>query len=139
VSPAARSSMGDGADAYTDQLLGHARATRNRGRIAGAPIHADGDNPVCGDHLEAWATLDARGRIERAAFEGEGCAISLAAASLLFEDVRGRTLDEVQRLDREHIFELLGLELSTSRVKCGTLGLAVLKDGIQAYVRERHA
>ena len=120
-------------EVYSGELLAHARDTRNRGRIAGAPIHADGDNPVCGDHLEAWAVLDSKGRIGRASFEGQGCAISLAAASLVFEDVKGKTLDEVKRADRERVFELLGLQLSTSRVKCGTLGLAVLKDGIRAY------
>jgi len=120
-------------EVYSDELLTHAKATKNRGRIPNAPIHGEGDNPVCGDHLEAWATLDAKGRIERATYDGQGCAISLAAAALFFDDVKGKTLAEVQGADRERIFELLGVRLSTSRVKCGTLGLSILKDGIRAY------
>lgn len=134
MTPMARSAtQADDSGPYSEELLAHARNAKNRGRIPGAPIHADGDNPVCGDVLEVWASLDARGRIERATFDGHGCAISLAAASLVLADAKGRTLDEVRAVDRERVFELLGVRLSTSRVKCGTLGLAVLKDGIRAY------
>jgi nitrogen fixation NifU-like protein len=68
-------------------------------------------------------------QIQDARFSGRGCAISLASADLLLESIQGKTLDEVKQLGKEHVLELLGIELGPVRLKCALLSLKVLKAG----------
>lgn len=79
-------------DLYQELILDHGRKPRNRRAIEGAP-HADGFNPLCGDHLEVYVQLDGD-TIEDVAFEGEGCAISTASASLMTQMLKGKTVAE---------------------------------------------
>jgi nitrogen fixation NifU-like protein len=84
-------------DLYRDVIVDHNRHPRNFGRLDPADAHADGFNPLCGDRLTLYVTLDGE-RIREAKFEGSGCAISVASASLLTEAVKGKSRDEVQKL-----------------------------------------
>lgn len=118
---------------YQEYILDHYKNPRNHGKIEGAEIHHDGDNPVCGDMIEVWAQVDKNNHVTEIKFQGKGCAISQASASMYFEDVRGHTLDEIKSLGREKIFELFGMEITTTRVKCAILGQLVLKHGIQEF------
>lgn len=129
-------------DLYQEVILDHGRHPRNFRRLDGA-LHAKGDNPMCGDRVEVWLRLGAGGRIEDAAFQGRGCAISIASASLMTEVLRGRTAHEARRLadafrtlartgscpvcgevhaeDIERLQPLSGVAEYPSRVKCATL------------------
>ena len=82
---------------YQTLILDHNRSPRNRGVPAGANRRAEGHNPLCGDHVIVSARLEGD-RIEAVGFEGRGCAISTASASLMTEAVRGRTTAEVKQL-----------------------------------------
>lgn len=84
-------------DLYRDVIVDHNRSPRNFGRLAAADAQADGYNPLCGDRLTVYVKLDAE-RISEAKFEGSGCAISVASASLLTEAVRGKSKAEVRAL-----------------------------------------
>jgi nitrogen fixation NifU-like protein len=84
-------------DLYRDVIVDHNRHPRNFGRLDPADAHADGFNPLCGDRLTMYVNLDGE-RIREAKFEGSGCAISVASASLLTEAVKGRSRAEVQKL-----------------------------------------
>jgi nitrogen fixation protein NifU and related proteins len=84
-------------------------------------------NPLCGDELTVQLTVDGDGRIEDVRFSGHGCAISQAAASMASDEVKGMTVDEVLRLDRSFVLELLGIDISATRMKCALLSLKVLK------------
>lgn len=124
---------------YRENILDHYKNPRNAGTLDPADVVHDGDNPVCGDQIKVYARVDAKGKLTDVKFQGKGCAISQASASILFEDVKGKHLDEVKTMDRETIFKLLGMELNASRVKCGVLGLLTLKHGIQEYEAARTA
>lgn len=84
-------------DLYRDVIIDHNRHPRNFGRLEPADAHADGHNPLCGDRLTIYVNLDGE-RIREAKFEGSGCAISVASASLLTEAVKGKSKPEVRAL-----------------------------------------
>jgi nitrogen fixation NifU-like protein len=84
-------------------------------------------NPLCGDELTVQLMVDSDGRVEDVRFSGHGCAISQAAASMTSDEVKGMTVDELLKLDRAFVLELLGIDISATRMKCALLSLKVLK------------
>ncbi len=84
-------------DLYQEVILHHNRAPRNFGRLEDADCQAEGHNPLCGDRLTVWLKLDGD-RVADLRFEGQGCAISTASASLMTEAVKDRSRQEVERL-----------------------------------------
>lgn len=84
-------------DLYRDVIVDHNRNPRNFGRLDPADAHADGHNPLCGDRLSLYVNLDGD-RVREVKFDGSGCAISVASASLLTEAVKGKTRGEVKAL-----------------------------------------
>ncbi len=84
-------------------------------------------NPLCGDELRVQLSLDDAGQIEDIRFLGHGCAISQAAASMTSDEVRGMKVDDLLSLDRSFVLELLGIDISATRMKCALLALKVLK------------
>ena len=84
-------------------------------------------NPLCGDELTVKLAVDDEERITGVRFEGHGCAISQAAASMTSDEVVGMTLSELRELDRSFVLELLGIDISATRLKCALLSLKVLK------------
>ena len=113
-------------------LSEHYSYPRNRGILPGADIVATGGDPGCGHVLTMYAKVDANGRIERAAFEGEGCTIALAAASYVTEMVQGMSLAAVDELSYEPLFDQLGRDILQTRPQCATLALGTLKQGVHA-------
>jgi nitrogen fixation NifU-like protein len=125
-------------DLYRDVIVDHNRHPRNFGKLEPADAHADGFNPLCGDKLSLYVKLDGD-RIREAKFEGSGCAISVASASLLTEAVKGKSRAEVQKLfDAVHtvltqhdanvdatrlgkLAALSGVREFPARVKCASL------------------
>jgi nitrogen fixation NifU-like protein len=84
-------------------------------------------NPLCGDELTVKLSVDEEQRVTGVRFEGHGCAISQAAASMTSDEVVGMTLSELRELDRSFVLELLGIDISATRMKCALLSLKVLK------------
>lgn len=127
-------------DMYREIILDHYKNPRRRGTLDPADISYEDDNPLCGDRIRIDLRLDDDSRIVDAAFSGQGCAISQASASMLMEDIVGKTLDEVKRLSREDILDMLGIELGPVRLKCALLSLKVLKVGaygVQGWVEDQ--
>ena len=114
-------------DLYREQILEHYKRPRNWGDLDDPDLEFEDANPLCGDELKVMLAVDESGTVTDLRFNGHGCAISQAAASLAGEEVKGMKIDEVLRLDREFILDLLGIELSATRLKCGLLSLKVLK------------
>ena len=110
-------------------LLDHYENPRNFGTLDDADISHEEGNPSCGDVLRIDVKLDGD-RIQDIKFSGKGCVISQAAASILTETIRGKTLDEVKTFSKEDMLKALGISLSALRMKCGLLALKVLKTGI---------
>jgi nitrogen fixation NifU-like protein len=116
-------------DLYRQDILDHSQNPRNFGTRDQPDISAEDSNPLCGDKIR----MDLRvkdGTIEDVRFTGVGCSISRAAASMLTEEIKGKTLEEVRRIGREEILEMLGIELGPVRLKCALLALKTLKVGI---------
>jgi len=114
-------------DMYQEVILLHYRAPHNFGPLEGADRVAEESNPLCGDHITLRLKVDpASHRIDQVRFEGDGCAISMASASMLTDRLAGRTLDEAGKLTRDDVLQLLGIPLSPVRVKCALTGFAAL-------------
>ena len=121
-------------DLYRENILEHYKRPHNWGPPATA-AEDDTDayrtfedhNPLCGDQLKVYLKVNDDGVIEDLRFDGHGCAISQAAASMAGDEVKGMTVDELLRLDRDFVLELLGIDISATRMKCALLSLKVLK------------
>ena len=114
-------------DLYREQILEHYKRPHNWGELDGADLEFEDNNPLCGDILKVTIAVGEDGRVEDLRFTGHGCAISTAAASLASDEVKGMTVDEVLKLDRDFILELVGIDISATRMKCALLSLKVLK------------
>ena len=114
---------------YREQILEHWRSPQNFGKLT-APTHeAFENNPLCGDEIGMQLNIK-NGAVEGVRFYGAGCAISMAATSMLTEVVQGKKIEELKKIKKEDIFNLLGVMPSPSRVKCALLGWSVLQSAI---------
>ena len=116
-------------DLARELILDHARNRRNWGLLQPNDFDHEEENPLCGDRLRLTLTLDESGRIMAVGWDGEGCAISLASASMFGEELLGMSLDEARRIDKQLLLDAIGLPLSINRVKCALLPLKVLVVG----------
>ena len=114
---------------YRELILDHARNQRNWGILQPNDFDHEECNPLCGDRLRLTLRLDQAGKISEVGWDGEGCAISQAAASMLGEDLLGMTLREARQIDKQQLLDSIGLPLSINRVKCALLPLKVLVVG----------
>ncbi len=114
-------------DLYRENILEHYKHPHNWGELEHADLEAHDLNPLCGDELQVQLAVDDGGRVTDVAFAGHGCAISQAAASMASDEVRGMRVEELLRLDRSFVLELLGIDISATRMKCALLSLKVLK------------
>lgn len=117
-------------DLYREIIIDRYKNPHYRGRLDPNDIHFEDDNPLCGDHIEMTLRVDADGRVSDARFDGKGCAISQASADLLIEAIIGKPLEEVKKLTRQDLLDMLGIELGPVRLKCALLSLKVLKAGV---------
>jgi nitrogen fixation protein NifU and related proteins len=114
-------------DLYRENILQHYKRPHHWGEWPEADLEAEDNNPLCGDELKVQLRVGEDGRVADVAFSGHGCAISQAAASMASDEVVGMPVDDLLRLDREFILDLLGIDISATRMKCALLSLKVLK------------
>jgi nitrogen fixation NifU-like protein len=112
---------------YREQILEHYKHPHNFGELDGADLEFEDTNPLCGDELRVQLKVDEGGKITDLAFSGQGCAISQASASMVSDEVKGMSVDELLKLDKQFVLELLGIDISATRMKCALLSLKVLK------------
>src|SRR5918997_2852373 len=106
---------------YREQILEHYKHPRNFGELDDADLEFEDTNPLCGDELKVQLKVGADGRVEAVRFSGQGCAISQASASMASEEVVGMAVDDLLRLDRDLGLDLLGIDISATRMKCALL------------------
>ena len=121
-------------------LLDHYQKPRHRGTLESPDVAMPGGNPGCGDVVTVYLKgADDHEHIEDATYEGEGCTISMAASSMILEEVHSGnlTMDQVLDMDYNEMIEQLGRQVVASRPKCATLGLGTLKAAIRKYQKDR--
>ena len=116
---------------YKDNIIDHYKNPRNFGELEKAEINESELNPVCGDMIKLFVKLDERKKVKDVKFKGNGCAISVAATSMLTEELKGKSLEDIKKISKEDIFNMLGIKLGVVRMKCGLLCLNTLNKGIK--------
>ncbi|MBN1954959.1 MAG: iron-sulfur cluster assembly scaffold protein [Anaerolineae bacterium] len=111
---------------YREQVLEHYRNPRHRGRLASPDRVGELDNPVCGDQVRIELQMDGE-TVAGIAFDGEGCVIAIAAASMLAEYAHGRSAAELRAMSQQDVLAMLGVELGYSRSRCALLALEALQ------------
>src|SRR5918911_5306128 len=114
-------------DLYRENILEHYKKPHHWGELEDPDLEFFDSNPLCGDELRVQIKVGDDGRVADVAFSGHGCAISQAAASMASDEVVGMPVDELLRLDRDFVLDLLGIDISATRIKCALLSLKVLK------------
>ena len=115
-------------DLYREAILDYYKHPRHKVHLAAPDFQYHDHNPFCGDDITVELKVE-NGVVVDAAFDGHGCAISQATASMLMEEVIGKSLDAIKAIDKEYILEMLGIDLGPVRLKCALLPLKVLKAG----------
>jgi nitrogen fixation NifU-like protein len=118
-----------------DLILDHYENPRHYGALPGATVSRKGENPGCGDSITFYLQVGGEGRIADISFEGEGCTVSVAAASMVTELFEGKTVADVECTPPEAILSLVGPEIANARPKCATLGLDIVKEAARAVRR----
>ncbi len=123
---------------YRELILDHARNQRNWGLLSPNDFDHEESNPLCGDRLRLTLRLDEDGVISQVGWDGEGCAICQASASMFGEELLGMTLSEARQIDKQQLLDNIGLTLSINRVKCALLPLKVLIIGAHGITGKEH-
>jgi nitrogen fixation protein NifU and related proteins len=114
-------------DIYDDHILDHFESPYHKGHLDHPTCSHSDRNPICGDQVTVELLVDEHDHVKQAYFDGKGCAISQAAASILCESIEGKSLDELKDFQAKDMLDLLKVRLTASRQKCGLLGFKVLK------------
>jgi nitrogen fixation protein NifU and related proteins len=118
-------------DLYREQILDHYKRPHNWSppapELERADFEFEDNNPLCGDTLRVQLAVDDERRVADVRFSGHGCAISQAAASMASDEIKGMAVEELLRLDKSFVLDLLGIDISATRIKCALLSLKVLK------------
>lgn len=114
-------------DLYREEILSHYKRPHNWGPMDAPDLEFEDSNPLCGDELKVMLRVRDDGTVDDVRFEGHGCAISQAAASMASDEVKGMKVDELLRLEPSFVLDLLGIDISATRMKCALLSLKVLK------------
>jgi len=128
ICPDAKPAVSDRlSDIYDEHVLDHFESPYHKGRLDQPTCEHSDRNPICGDQITVQLQLDDAGQVKQAWFDGKGCAISQAAASMLCEHVEGKTVAELETMAAKDMLGLLQVPLTPSRQKCGLLAWKVLK------------
>ena len=111
---------------YRENILEHYKTPHHFAALEAYDLEFEDNNPLCGDELKVQLRIE-DGKVADVGFIGHGCAISQAAASMASDEVIGMPVEELVRLDKAFILELLGIDISATRMKCALLSLKVLK------------
>lgn len=116
-------------DLYREEILEHWKSPLNYGKLADVDLVVEQVNPICGDEITFFFKFSKKGnlKIEKVSFEGKGCAISIAAASMLSENIKGKPVSAIGKITGKDVMELMGTQLTPARLKCAFLSLEAIR------------
>ena len=118
-------------DIYREEILDHARHPRNQGKLADPTFEFHAANPVCGDTMDLQIKMGGKpARVTDVAFQSNACTISVAAASMLTEKIKGMTAVELTKVSEKDVISWVGGSLTTSRTECALLPLKALREAV---------
>jgi len=117
---------------YQENILDHYKNPHNHGEIKNPTVHHHEYNPLCGDEIDLFIIFE-NNKLKEIKFIGKGCAIRKSSASMLTDEIKGKSIEELKKLTKETILEMLGIEISPVRLKCALLSLDTLKNSIKIY------
>jgi nitrogen fixation NifU-like protein len=120
-------------DMYQENILEHYRHPHNKRKLDPSDIQTREMNPLCGDEITVYVLFGKDEKVAEVAYEGQGCAISQASMSMLTDELKGKSLDEVAKMGPDDIQEMVMVPLSPVRMKCATLGIKAVQKGIADY------
>ncbi|MEM3841162.1 MAG: SUF system NifU family Fe-S cluster assembly protein [Candidatus Micrarchaeaceae archaeon] len=128
--------MGEIENLYMEDIISNYEHPHNKGQIKDASAEFHGHNPVCGDDIRMYITVK-DGKISDVKFEGDGCSISMASASMLTDFIKGKSLEEIEAMGVDTVRSLLKIDPGPVRLKCATLPLRTLKGAVFLYEHKK--
>ncbi len=122
-------------DIYAEELIKYYEHPSNKRKIEKSTANAEEENVSCGDVITAYLRLNGR-KIEEATFEGSGCVISMGSASMLTEHLKGKTIDQLEKMGRDDVLKLIGVNPGPVRMHCATLSLRAFKRAVLEYEKK---
>lgn len=119
---------------YQEHILDHYEEPYHRGHCQHPTHMHEGDNPLCGDVVHVELEIDPQGKVKDAWFEGDGCCISQASASMLMEQIEGKTVDQIKSFGANDMLALIRAKLTPNRQKCGLLPWRVVQAAVHSPV-----
>jgi|SRR5271157_5849319 len=124
-----------GLDIYAEELIHNYEHPSNKRPMDDATISAGDENTSCGDDITVHLKI-AKGRVTDISFEGSGCVISMGTASMLTEHLKGRSLREVEKMTREDLLKIIGIQPGPARMRCATLSLRAVKRAVLMHEKK---
>lgn len=123
-------------DLYREEFMEIYKNPMNVGIIERPSIYEHGVNESCGDEMDLYLKIE-NGIVKDAKFKASSCSVGVVSSAILTEEIRDKSLNEVKKITKNRLLELIGVNLTTSRIKCATLPLETLQKGIESYESSR--
>ena len=117
-------------------MISHYEHPHNKGRLEKPTAKMHEFNPTCGDEITMYLDIE-KGRIKDVKFEGTGCAISMATASMMTDYVKGKSVEELEKMGVKDVIDLIGLDPGPARLKCATLSLRTMKEALFLFEHKK--
>ena len=124
--------MSDLNELYQQVILDHYKRPRNFHKLPDANRTAAGNNPLCGDEVNVQLSIE-NNIIKDVKYNGSACMVSIVSSSLISDFIKGKTINEVQKISQDDVLNIIGINLTTSRIKCATLVLDALLEAVKNY------
>ncbi len=119
-------------DIYAENMIRHYEKPHNKGKLDNPSAKIHEDNPTCGDTIDVYLLIS-ENKLKDVKFTGDGCSISLGSASMVTDYVKGKTLQEIKRMGKDELIEVIGINPGAGRMHCATLALKAIKEAIFKY------
>lgn len=121
---------------YQENILDYYKHPRNKGKVANPDMKFRELNPLCGDDIEITIKLEGN-KIKEIMFDGHGCAISQASASMMAEHLEGKNIEDAKKFSKDDMLEILGIPISHARLRCALLGARVMKEAVYSHLNKQ--